>query len=279
MVLAETATVGGLGEALIALVSLTALEIVLGIDNVVFIAILSGKLPEEKQAKARTFGLLLAMVMRLVLLALAWLVIRLETGLFALPFFTEEVMLESGEMARQAIEISSKDLLLLGGGLFLIAKAVWEIHETIEGELEERGPRKGATMTSVLMQVLLLDLVFSLDSVITAVGMTDIYWVMATAVVISIGVMLLFAGPISAFVKRHPTMKTLALAFLVLIGVLLVADGLHQHLNRGYVYFAMGFALAVELVNLKAGARRRARAKREAPAPVDGGEPGDSGRA
>ena len=210
-------------EALAALATLTTLEIVLGIDNVVFLAILAGKLPEEKQARARFIGLILAGAMRLVLLALAWLIIQLEQGLFTLPFFMETVHVD-GEDVRQAIEISAKDLVMLGGGLFLIAKAVWEIHELLEGG--DHGPKgAGATMGSVLVQVVMLDLVFSLDSVITAVGMTGIYWVMATAVIISVGVMIFFAAPIGNFVQRHPTMKTLALAFLVLIGVLLVAEG------------------------------------------------------
>jgi predicted tellurium resistance membrane protein TerC len=248
-------------ELLAALGTLAALEIVLGIDNIIFIAILSGKLPEERQAKARTLGLILAMLMRLVLLALAWLVIRLEEGLFTIPFIHETIHdAETGETVTQAVAISVKDLVLLGGGLFLIAKATWEIHDLLEGEHEHGAGRKAtATMGSVLMQIVVLDLVFSIDSVITAVGMTKVYWVMATAVVIAVGVMLFFAGPIANFVKRHPTMKTLALAFLVLIGVLLVAEGLHQHFDRRYVYFAMSFALGVELINLKAGSRRRAK--------------------
>jgi predicted tellurium resistance membrane protein TerC len=251
---------------LAALGTLAALEIVLGIDNIIFIAILTGKLPEEKQAKARTVGLILAMVMRLVLLALAWVVIRLEDGLFSIPFIHETVHdPETGESVSQAVAISVKDLVLLGGGLFLIAKATWEIHDLMEGEHEHGAGRKAtATMGSVLMQIVVLDLVFSIDSVITAVGMTKVYWVMATAVVIAVGVMLFFAGPIANFVKRHPTMKTLALAFLVLIGVLLVAEGLHQHFDRRYVYFAMAFALGVELINLKAAARKRAKMEKAA---------------
>lgn len=258
MLIAETASIVSF-EALIALLTLTTLEIVLGIDNIVFIAILTGKLPEHQQAKARTFGLLLAMVMRLVLLALAWLVIQASQPLFSLPFIQESVHLETGETVKQAIQISVKDLIMIGGGLFLMAKAVWEIHELVEGEHEAVGPaRRVATMKSVLFQILMLDLVFSLDSVITAVGMTKSYWIMSIAVIVSVGVMLAFAGPIANFVKNHPTMKTLALAFLVLIGVLLVAEGLHQHFNRGYVYFAMGFALAVELVNLRIAAKRKA---------------------
>ncbi len=283
MMLAE---VGGTPEAvaffslagLTALVSLAALEIVLGIDNVVFIAILTQRLPEEKQAKVRNLGLILAGAMRLVLLALAWMIMKLEAGLFDLPYFEETVTdPETGQRITQAITISGKDLVLLLGGLFLIAKATWEIHHMVEeGGALRHDPetRPGiaeaakASVGVVIGQILMLDLVFSLDSVITAVGMTSNYWIMATAVVLAVAVMLTMAGPVSRFVMKRPTMKTLALAFLVLIGVLLVADGLHQHLDRGYIYFAMGFALVVELINMKAGSRRRSRAAEpEHPAP------------
>ncbi|KAA0215169.1 MAG: TerC family protein [Leptolyngbya sp. PLA3] len=244
---------------IIALVTLASLEIVLGIDNVIFIAILTGRLPEEKQGNVRTIGLLLAMIMRLVLLALAWLVMKLQTPLFKLPFLTEHVLDPAANtMVEQPIGISGKDLVLLIGGLFLITKATYEIHHLVEGDHDHPGvkSKKVTSVGAILTQILVLDLVFSLDSVITAVGMTTNYWIMSSAVVIAVGVMLGFAGPIARFVSRHPSMKTLALAFLVLIGVLLVADGLHQHLGRGYVYFAMAFALIVELINIKAGARR-----------------------
>lgn len=239
------------GAGMIALLTLTVLEIVLGVDNVVFIAILTDKLPEEKRGKIRTIGLLLAMVMRLILLALAYLIVQLTTPLFTV-------------MDR---EITGKSILLIVGGLFLIGKATLEIHHLIESveqgkatepDIEKRPGmhRKAVSVASVLTQVLLLDLVFSLDSVITAVGMTTNYWIMSTAVVISIGVMLAFAGPIARFVRTHPTMKNLALSFLVLIGVLLVAEGIGQHFPRGYVYFAMAFAIGVELINMKTGVRR-----------------------
>lgn len=234
---------------LIALLTLTTLEVVLGIDNVVFIAILAARLPEEQQAKARTIGLLLAMLIRLVLLGAAFWIMKLTE-----PFATV-----------LGVDISGKSLILLGGGLFLIAKATKELHHMVEdGGATEHDPntrpglkKQAATMGGVLVQILLLDLVFSLDSVITAVGMTSNYWIMATAVVIAIAVMIAFAGPIARFVQKHPTMKTLALAFLVLIGVLLVAEGAGQHLPRGYIYFAMVFALGVEVVNMKVGHRRR----------------------
>lgn len=233
---------------MIALLTLTTLEIVLGIDNVVFIAILADRLPPAQQAKARTFGLLLAMVLRLVLLGTAFWIMQLTK-----PFWT--IM---------GVGISGKSLILLGGGLFLIAKATMEMHHMVEdGGAKKDDPharpglkKQAATMGSVLVQILLLDLVFSIDSVVTAVGMTSNFWIMSTAVVVAIGVMLIFAGPIARFVKAHPTMKTLALAFLVLIGVLLVAEGAGQHLPRGYIYFAMLFAVAVEFVNMKAGHRR-----------------------
>jgi len=236
---------------LMALLTLTTLEVVLGIDNVVFIAILTDKLPEEKRARIRSIGLLLAMVMRLVLLGLAFWIAKL----------TEPLVTVLGR------EISGKSLLLLGGGLFLIAKAVHELHHLVEeGGAHANDPhaRPGikeaaTTVGSVLTQIMVLDLVFSLDSVITAVGMTDHYPIMAVAVIISIGVMLGFAGPIARFVNTHPTMKTLALSFLVLIGVLLVAEGVGEHFNRGYIYFAIVFAFVLEMINMKAGFTKKSR--------------------
>jgi len=247
--------------ALIALLTLTALEIVLGIDNIVFLAILSGRLPAHQQKKARRIGLLLAMVMRIALLfAIAW-VMRLTQPLFDLPFGFLGSREVDGETL-PGIGISGKDLILLVGGLFLIAKATFEIHHKIEGDFEERPGmgRKVATFGGVLIQVMLVDAIFSIDSVVTAVGMAQHIEVMITAVVISIIVMMIFAETISAFIERHPTLKMLALSFLVLIGVLLVADGLHQHLPRGYVYFAMAFSLGVEMLNISA---IRSRKKKE----------------
>lgn len=236
-------------EALIALLTLTLLEIVLGIDNIVFIAILAGKLPAHQQNRARNTGLMLAMIMRvLLLLAIGW-IMGLTRPLFTLPFLGE------------AGELSGRDLILLLGGLFLLGKSTWEIHDKLEGD-EHGGAgagRAAASFGTVIVQILLLDLVFSLDSVITAVGMVqpdpDRAWVgltvMITAVVISIGVMLAFAGVISRFVERHPTMKMLALSFLLLIGVVLVTEAFNVHVPKGYIYFAMAFALAVELLNLR----------------------------
>ena len=222
-------------EAWIALLTLTVLEIVLGIDNVVFISILAGKLPQEQQAKARRVGLGLAMLMRIgLLLSLTW-IIKLTAPLFSIL----------GE------EISGRDLVLILGGLFLLAKSTHEIHERLEGEEGEASARVKPSFISVLVQIMLLDIVFSLDSVITAVGMAEDLGVMVAAVVIAVGFMLVFAGPVSDFVERHPTVKMLALSFLLLIGVALIADGLDQHIPKGYIYFAMAFSVGVELLNLR----------------------------
>jgi predicted tellurium resistance membrane protein TerC len=230
-------------DAWVGLLTLTVLEIVLGIDNIIFISILAGKLPQEQQARARQVGLGLALVTRiLLLLSLSWLV-GLTAPLFELPLpFLEE----------EARGISGRDLVLLLGGLFLLGKATYEIHERLEGAEHESGTgRAVASFTSVIIQILLLDIVFSLDSVITAVGMVDEVAVMITAVVIAVIIMLVAAGPISDFVNRHPTVKMLALSFLLLIGFSLVAEGLDQHISKGYIYFAMGFSVLVEMLNLR----------------------------
>lgn len=228
----------------ISLLTLTALEIVLGIDNVIFISILAGKLPQEQQAKARKTGLMLALVTRILLLmCLSW-IMGLTKPLFTLPVLHQDV--------------SGRDVVLLLGGLFLIWKSVREVHEKLEDEDGHANPSRGrATMSAVIVQILLLDIVFSLDSVITAVGMANNIWVMVTAVIIALGVMLAFAGAISDFVNRHPTLKMLALSFLILIGVTLVAEGLHQHIPKGYIYFSMAFAFAVEMLNLKLRAKQK----------------------
>jgi predicted tellurium resistance membrane protein TerC len=223
-------------ENLIALLTLTSLEIVLGIDNIVFISILVGKLPPDRQASARRIGLLLAMGMRVaLLLAISW-VMGLTKPLFAL--------LEHG--------FTGRDLILLLGGIFLVAKATWEIHDKLEGEAHgPTGVKAVANFSAILAQIVLLDLVFSLDSVITAVGMAGEISIMITAVVVAVGVMLVFASAISAFIERHPTMKMLALSFLLLIGVVLIADGLGQHVSKGTIYFAMAFSLFVEIMNIR----------------------------
>ncbi len=221
----------------ISLLTLTALEIVLGIDNIIFISILAGKLPGELQAKARQTGLMLALVTRVLLLAgLAWMVAKLEAPLFSVFGF----------------EASGRDLILLGGGLFLMWKSTHEIHDKLEGADDHAPAGKAAPkFSAIIVQILLLDIVFSLDSVITAVGMANHLGVMIAAVVIALGVMLKFAGAISDFVHKHPTLKMLALSFLLLIGMTLIAEGTHHHVNKGYIYFAMAFSFAVELLNLK----------------------------
>jgi predicted tellurium resistance membrane protein TerC len=220
-------------ESWIALLTLTVLEIVLGIDNIIFISILASKLPQEQQAKARKVGLGLAMFIRLALLAsLAWIA-RLTTPLFTV--FSQE--------------ISGRDLILLIGGLFLLAKATHEIHDKLEGEEGHASAKVAASFTSVIVQILALDIVFSLDSVITAIGMANELAVMMAAVVIAVAVMFVAAGPISNFVERHPTVKMLALSFLLLIGMSLVAEGFDQHISKGYIYFAMGFSVFVEMLN------------------------------
>jgi predicted tellurium resistance membrane protein TerC len=224
---------------IVPLLTLTLLEIVLGIDNVIFISILAGKLPKEQQAKARQTGLLLAFVTRVALLfSISWLM-SLTKPLFTLPILDHP--------------LTGRDLILLLGGLFLIGKSVTEIHHKLEGDDGSANPAGGAKVSfnAVIAQILLLDIVFSLDSVITAVGMVKQLWIMITAVVVSLGVMLAFAGAISNFVNRHPTVKMLALSFLILIGVTLVGESLGQHIPKGYIYFSMAFAFLVEMLNLR----------------------------
>lgn len=222
-------------EGLIALVTLTFLEIVLGVDNVIFISVLSGKLPASQQLKARRTGLAGAMIMRIaLLLSIVW-IIRLTAPLFAV-------------FGRA---ISGRDLILLAGGLFLIGKATLEIHDRLEGEEGHATARVAPAFAAVIVQIMLLDVVFSLDSVITAVGMANDIAIMVTAVVLAVAIMMWSAEPISAFVHRHPTVKMLALSFLLLIGLSLVGDGLGMHIPKGYIYFAMGFSMFVEMVNLR----------------------------
>ncbi len=226
---------------LIALATLTFLEIVLGVDNIIFISILAGKLPPERQAAARRVGLLLAMGTRILLLfSLSW-VARLTAPLFVLF----------------GHELSGRDLILILGGLFLLAKSTHEIHGRLEGEEESAAAARRTSFTSVLIQIMLLDIVFSLDSVITAVGMVDELSVMVAAVMISVVIMMVAAGPISHFVHRHPTVKMLALSFLLLIGLSLLLEGFDQHIPKGYIYFAMGFSVFVEMINLRVSARSR----------------------
>lgn len=224
-------------DAWVALLTLTILEIVLGIDNIVFISVLTGRLPKEQQARARSIGLGAALVMRvLLLLTISWII-----GLTQ-PFFTIA-----------GVEFSGRDVVLILGGLFLLWKSTTEIHAALEGDeaAHGEGGRRAATFGSVIVQIGLLDIVFSLDSVITAVGMADDIPVMIVAIVIAIAVMLVASGPLSRFVEQHPTVKMLALSFLLLIGMSLVADGFELHIPKGYIYFAMGFSVFVELLNLR----------------------------
>ena len=230
----------------IPLLTLTALEVVLGIDNIIFIALVAGRLPAGQQATARRLGLGLALISRLLLLgALSWL-LGLTRPLFALS----DLGLPADWLPPAANEISWRDLILIGGGLFLIGKSVVEIHGKMEAASHDRPDGQGVGRFGwALAQIVLLDIIFSLDSVITAVGMAQQLWVMAVAVVLAVGVMLAFSGPVSAFVHRHPTIQMLALSFLILIGVMLVAEGIEKHIERGYIYFAMAFSLVVELLN------------------------------
>ncbi len=224
----------------IGLLTLTLLEIVLGIDNVIFISILSSRLPVTKQSKARRIGLGLAMIMRvLLLLSLTWIM-----GLTR-PLFTVT-----------GIDVTGRALILIAGGLFLLAKSTREIHERLEGDDEHSVTRVAPSFASVLLQIVLLDVVFSLDSVITAVGMVDQIGVMIAAVVIAVAVMMVFAGAISRFVEQHPTIKMLALSFLLLIGMNLIVEGAGFHVPKGYIYFAMGFSVFVEMLNLRARRKR-----------------------
>jgi predicted tellurium resistance membrane protein TerC len=243
-------------EAVVALLTLALMEIVLGIDNLVFIAILTAQLPREQQGRARRLGLIAALGMRiLLLLSLNW-VMKLDTPLFHLSdigipveWLVDE---EASEAHREVVNgISVKDLILLAGGMFLIAKSVWEIHHKVDGKDHETKKQAPASFGAVLTQVALFDIIFSLDSVITAVGMARQIWVMIAAVIIAVGVMVAFANPVGRFVERHPTITILALSFLILIGMLLVAEGLGQHLDKGYIYFAMAFSLVVEMLNMR----------------------------
>jgi predicted tellurium resistance membrane protein TerC len=229
-------------EGWAALVTLTVLEIVLGIDNIIFIAIVAGKLPAARRETARRTGLFLAMFMRIaLLLSIVW-VMGLTRPLIALF----------------GLELSGRSLILAGGGLFLIFKATREIHESLEGESPHHGAPRHASFTNVIVQILLLDLVFSLDSVITAVGMAEHVSIMIAAIIIAVITMLIASTPIAAFVERHPTIKMLALAFLLLIGLSLIAEGFGQHVPKGYIYFAMGFSVFVEMINLRVRSKANA---------------------
>jgi len=262
-------------EWVIALVALALMEIILGIDNIVFLAIVTGKLPEQQRPLARRIGLILAMGMRIALLFAISFVMGLTSPIvhltdFGAPpaWFAEEGEdihlhddghghLEANKLSYEANKISWRDLILITGGLFLIGKSVWEIHEKLEHDESEDDVKPATSFTSALVQIALLDIIFSLDSVITAVGMAEDIRVMIAAVVISIGVMLVFANAISEFVSKNPTLTMLALSFLILIGVMLVAEGIGTHVNKGYIYFAMAFSLIVEILNLRIRGSRK----------------------
>ena len=219
----------------LALVTLTALEIVLGIDNIIFISILAGKLPQEQQQQARIVGLAVAMITRLLLLlSLSWLM-TLTAPLFSIL----------------AHDISGRDMILIAGGLFLLVKSTLEIHDKLEGEEHHTHAKAMASFGAIIIQIALLDIVFSLDSVITAIGMVNQIWVMATAIIIAVGVMMVASHPISLFIDQHPTLKVLALSFLLMIGIMLIGEGLEFHIPKGYIYFAMAFSVFVEMLNLK----------------------------
>ena len=236
-------------ENLVALVFLSAMEIILGIDNIVFIVILTGRLPHEKQAFARRAGLGLALIMRIILLCFISWVLGATDALFKLSQLGVPESWFNGH--HEIDEISIRDLIMIGGGLFLIAKSVFEIHDKMEGHEHERSTKTHPSLGSVLMQIAVLDIVFSLDSVITAAGMANELWVMITAVIVAVIVMLIFSERISEIVNRYPTLKVLALSFLILIGVTLLAEGTGVELNKGYTYSAMAFALLVEFVNIR----------------------------
>ena len=222
-------------ESWIALLTLSFLEVVLGIDNIIFISIVTGKLPKAQQPKARNIGLLLALGFRiLLLLGITWII-----------GFTEPLFTIAG------FEVSGRDLILAAGGIFLLAKSTSEIHQKIEGEEKSEQERKEKSFLNTLIQIILLDMVFSFDSILTAVGLTDKVLLMIIAVIISIGIMMIFAGKISAFINQHPSLQILALSFLILIGFMLLLDALHYHVPKGYIYFAVAFSLIVEALNMK----------------------------
>jgi predicted tellurium resistance membrane protein TerC len=229
-------------EVWLSLITLTFLEIVLGVDNIIFVSIVANQLPRNQQAKARSYGLILALVFRLLLLlGIGW-ILSLSDPIFNISFIKDHGM---------PIGISVKDLILMGGGLFLLYKSTMEIHEKLEGQAHGTDAKAGNTMTSVIIQICLVNIVFSFDSILTAIGMTNDVPIMMIAVIISIVVMMVFSDAVSKFINTHPTMQMLALSFLILIGVMLIAEGLHQHVSKGYIYFAIAFSMGVELLNMR----------------------------
>jgi predicted tellurium resistance membrane protein TerC len=248
-------------QAWISLFTLTVLEIVLGVDNIIFISILAGKLPPEQQGKARTIGLMLALITRILLLSLIFLLTKLVSPLFVVPFLHEHVPspVHAGETMTRTLEVTGRHLVLFIGGLFLIYKSVKEIHGSLEGEDHAKSAKAKPVFSAIIFQIVVMDIIFSLDSVITAVGMSGNISIMVIAVVAAMGVMLFAAKGISDFVNDHPTIKMLALSFLLMVGLVLVGEGCGQHIEKGYIYTAMGFAFGVELLNMKARKKRGAK--------------------
>lgn len=254
-------------DSAIALLTLTILEIVLGIDNIVFIAILCGRLPENQRAKARQLGLALALITRVAFLCVIQVIIKAaDVKLFTIKWLSESHFVD-GVIQKGPMVMTGRDMIVLCGGLFLLWKAIHEIHAKIEGPKDENPSVKAkvVSFSGIIVQILVIDIVFSIDSVITAVGMAQHIEIMIAAVIISVAVMMLAAGSIASFIDRHPTMKILALAFLMLIGFVLVAEGFGQHISKGYIYFAMAFSLIVEMINIKI--RAKTLMKPEGPAP------------
>ncbi len=228
----------------LSMLTLTFLEIVLGVDNIIFVSIVANKLPEKDRPRARNLGLTLALVFRLVLLlGIGW-ILSLSTPIFKIPFLHEHD-------AKIPIALSIKDLILMLGGIFLLYKSTIEIHHKLEGKGDEIKPTEKNGMIAVIVQICLVNIVFSFDSILTAIGMTQEVFVMMIAVIISIGVMMAFSSPVSKFINTHPTMQMLALSFLILVGVMLIAEGFHQHVSKGYIYFSIAFSLSVEVLNLR----------------------------
>jgi predicted tellurium resistance membrane protein TerC len=229
-------------EVWLSLLTLTFLEIVLGVDNIIFVSIVANQLPKKEREKARSYGLVLALVFRLLLLlGIGW-ILSLTKPIFTLDFIKDHGM---------PLDISVKDLILMGGGLFLLYKSTQEIHEKLEGHGTDVKTAKTSSMASVIMQICLVNIVFSFDSILTAIGMTQEIFVMMVAVILSILVMMLFSTAVSEFINKHPTMQMLALSFLILIGVMLIAEGFHQHVSKGYIYFAIAFSMGVEILNMR----------------------------
>ena len=225
-----------------ALITLTVLEIILGVDNIIFISIVSNKLPADQQGRARTIGLLLAMVFRILLLLTITWIIKLTDPVFTLGFIKDE---------GQPLGISWKDIILIAGGIFLIVKSTLEIHQKLEVARKPAGTVAPSGFMSVILQIVLVDAVFSFDSILTAIGLVDNVWIMIAAVVISMLIMIFFSGTISRFINKHPSLQVLALAFLIMIGMMLIAEGFHQHVNKSYIYTAIAFSLIVELINMR----------------------------